>query len=406
MPSGDSRTEQDPDLTARDALRSEADRCVKCGMCLPECPTYRLSSNESESPRGRIALIEGLLNGALDADSRLFSHLDSCLLCRRCERVCPSQVHYGLLMDRMRERLPIRHAGILSRITQQPRLYRLATRVARVVPEALSRPLGTLHRAHRLARALDDTRAAPAPGHYGALTEPKRGHVGLFTGCATAAQQGGALHDALLLLRTAGFAVEIPDSAGCCGALAIHQGARSEAQRLAAQNRAAFDRGLDAVVSIASGCGVQLDAYDPPLTAPHFDICRLLRETAALDTTDLRPLPTRVLLHTPCTVENVYRGSHWAHELLSLIPEIEIQDAGEPGQCCGSAGDYMLRHPETAAHLRQPIIEQARAAGVTILATSNIGCALHIAAGLGQNAGIEVLHPVQLLARQLAQPAD
>jgi glycolate oxidase iron-sulfur subunit len=236
------------------------------------------------------------------------------------------------------------------------------------------------------------------------LSPAARGRVGLFAGCATSVQQGGALQDALSLLRAIGFAVEIPADAGCCGALAIHHGDRPEAQRLAARNRAAFDSGLDAVVSIASGCGVQLDDYAPALPARHLDICRFLAESDALDAVHFRPLPARVLLHTPCTVENVYRGARWARDLLSRIPAIEILDAAEAGQCCGSAGDYMLRHPETAARLRRPIVDQAKASGATILATSNVGCALHIAEGLGAEAGVEVLHPVQLLARQLVRP--
>ena len=105
---------------------------------------------------------------------------------------------------------------------------------------------------------------------------------------------------------------------------------------------------------------------------------------------------------TPCSVENVYRGAHWADALLRLIPDLELVRAGVPGQCCGSAGDYMLRYPQTAARLRQPIIDQLQGAQRPILLSGNVGCAMHIAEGLqavGQAA--EVMHPVELLARQL-----
>ena len=120
-----------PGETDAEQMRIEADRCVKCGMCLPECPTYRLSGDESESPRGRIALIEGLVAGALAIDDRLLAHLDSCLLCRRCERVCPSQVRYGDLVDRVRQRLPKQGTGAMGATLRYPSLYRLATGVAR-----------------------------------------------------------------------------------------------------------------------------------------------------------------------------------------------------------------------------------------------------------------------------------
>jgi glycolate oxidase iron-sulfur subunit len=390
-------TEDDP----RGQLRAEADRCVKCGMCLSECPTYRLSDDESESPRGRIALIEGLISGALQADRTLQTHLGNCLLCRRCERVCPSQVRYGALIDGARQLLPRRAGGALAAITQRPGPYRVAVSLARAVPPALSRPLGQLHLAHRLARALPDRRAAPAAGSYPPLAHAGRGRVGLFTGCATAVQQGGALQDALLLLRHAGYHVEIPEGAACCGALASHHGDPAGAARLAERNRRAFTAGLDAVLSIASGCGIQLDDYHPPLSAPHRDVCRFLLETGSLDGARFRPFAGRVMLHTPCSMENVYRGGHWARELLALIPQIELVGIGQPGQCCGSAGDYMLHHRETAVRLRQPLLDQALAGSPGILLSGNVGCAMHIAEGLGSGAGIEVLHPVQLLARQL-----
>ena len=394
-----------PDPSDPEALTAELDRCVKCGMCLPECPTYRLDATENESPRGRLALIEGLVKGQIGADEPLIRHLDNCLTCRRCERVCPSLVRYGLLIDQARARLAGRSTARPPSWMHHPSALRWGSQLARALPGALSQPFGRLHRLHRLARALSPP-PAPAPGTYASRQPARRGAVGLFFGCTGAAQQGGALQAALVLLRHSGFDVYVPPRATCCGALSRHAGDLETADRLAEATRAAFDRPLDAVVSIASGCGNLLDAYQPGLRAPHHDICAFLLDRGSLAATDFLPLPQQVLLHTPCSVENVYRGGNWARALLQHIPQIEVLPVGEPGQCCGAAGDYMLRRPEAAARLRQPLIDAVTAAQAHFLLTSNVGCAMHLADGLRQ-AGIEVAlrHPVELLAAQLRSRA-
>ena len=390
----------DPSLNQ--ALQLELDRCVKCGMCLPECPTYRLETNENASPRGRLALIEGLISGRLEADEALVHHLDLCLACRRCERVCPSQVRYGHLIDAARARLPRPGGQALTKITQHAFLQRVATLVARALPPSLSRPLPALHWPHRLVRALPAGPANPSSGEHPPLRGRTRGKVGLFVGCLGATQQGAVLAAALRLLRHAGYTVELPANAVCCGALGLHAGNAEDARRLADRNRVAFDLDLDAVVSIASGCGVQLDEYAPRLPAPHVDICRFLIDQAGFEQADFQPLPLSVALHIPCSVENVYRGAAWSKQVLGLIPELRLEPISEPGQCCGAAGDYMLRHPEVAKRLRRPIVDQVLSGGHQVFATSNVGCAMHLADGLrARGAAVEVVHPIELLARQL-----
>lgn len=390
------------DTAPPETLQRELDRCVKCGMCLPECPTYRLQGNENESPRGRLALIEGLLAGRLQGDDLLTRHLDSCLGCRRCERLCPSQVRYGYLIDQGRALLPPRRGQWLVRWIEHPQLLRAGTLLARTLPALLSRPLGRrVQGLHRLARALPAASAGPRPGDYPATTGPAKGRVALFAGCTGQAVQGGALDAALVLLRHAGYDVTVPPPS-CCGALSQHAGDLGRAAGLAERNRAIFAGGLEAVLSIASGCGIQLDAYQPPLPVAHLDIGRFLLERGGFSAADFAPLPARLALHTPCSVENVYRGAGWARALLGLIPGLEVVPVGETGQCCGAAGDHVLRDPDRAAQLRAPLLGQIAEGRFGLLATGNVGCAMHLAAGLaGDGRGIEVLHPVEILARQL-----
>lgn len=244
--------------------------------------------------------------------------------------------------------------------------------------------------------------AAPAPGDYPPLGEARRGRIALFVGCAGSAQQPGTLGAALTLLRRVGFTVSIVTEPGCCGALAQHAGDTRRAAQLAERNRRALDGGFDAIVSVASGCGIHLDDYAPALPAPHYDINRFLIEQGRLSADDFRPSNRSVALHTPCSVQNVYRGEKWARELLALIPQLRVEALGEAGQCCGAAGDYMLRHPHTAQQLRKPLLAQFVALGSESLLTSNIGCAMHLADGLRENPlPVHVLHPVELLAEQL-----
>ncbi|MCB1725707.1 MAG: (Fe-S)-binding protein [Chromatiaceae bacterium] len=385
-------------------LLREADRCVKCGLCLPECPTYRLTRDENESPRGRIALIEGLARSQLDPRGRSTTHLDSCLACRRCERVCPSQVRYGGLIQRAYVDFAVRTPRPLDSMLADPRVLRLAGRMARTLPAALSRPFAKLHRMQRVARALGDGGIAPTPGEYTCRATSPRGRVGLFLGCATAAYQGRALGAAVTLLTHAGFDTVVATGQRCCGALELHAGNPAAAARRADVNRIAFDAALDAVVSVASGCGIHLDAYDPPLPARHFDILRFLLERGGLTTHDFLPLRAAVLLHTPCSMENVYRGGDWAPALLGLIDGLEVVALGERGQCCGAAGDHMLRYPQVACELRQPLLETIGRTQSTLLLTTNVGCAMHLAEGLGDDrASLRVLHPVELLAGQLRE---
>jgi len=385
-----------------DDLKEKLDHCVKCGMCLPQCPTYRLTRSENRSPRGRLALVEAVVDGQLDADSpELKGHLDSCLLCRRCERVCPSGVAYGAIMDSARSTLlPRQPTPWYQGLVENPPRLRAAVLASRLAPPWLSRPFRALHRQHRLARALY-AETPPAPGLYPAVGH-RQGRVGLFLGCATYAQQGGALQSATRLLCHAGFDVLVPANATCCGALAAHTGRQSTARQMAKQAREAYVGQCDVLISVASGCGTHLDTLSGTLGLTHRDICAFLLEEAPLSRLNFGPRYQHVALHTPCTVENVYQGADWARRLLDRVPELELSTIGEAGQCCGSAGDYLLRYPDTAAALRRSLIDELVERGAAVLATTNVGCAIHLAAGLAAaRHRVEVLHPVELLERQL-----
>ncbi len=401
-----------------------ADRCVMCGLCLPHCPTYRLLRNEADSPRGRISLMQALADSRLQPSEPLLEHLDRCLACRACERMCPSRVEYGKLIDATRAEL--KRDGMLRHPRQLRLLLRNVTDIARL--KRIAAALRTYQRSglrwltqksgllkgldieslESLLPAIPDSRRFQT--HYPAHGM-RRGSVGLFIGCIGSIMEG-EIHSATIeLLTRLGFEVYIPSAQGCCGSLHQHNGEPETARQLAERNHQAFGGlGLDAIISTASGCASQLFEYgsiyggEEALPAPLFEVCDFLQQRWPDDGPALAPLPLHAALHLPCSQRNVLRRPDAVQRLLARIPGLELEPLEGNDQCCGAAGSYMLTQPGNAAALRQPKINAVKKQGPELLLSNNIGCALHLAAGLkAEGIDIEVIHPVVLLAKSLRE---
>ncbi len=378
-----------PGDPATNALRQEAARCVACGLCLPHCPTYRKTLNEADSPRGRIFLMAAVLEGKLPLTPELLGHLDLCLTCRACENACPSKVRYGQLADGMRalvepeRRRPWRQIllrRVLFDTTSRPRLLRGAGWLLR----ALRRPF------------------PPAAGIYPAQGKA-RGVVGLFLGCIARLSDAPTLNAAVFVLNRLGYTVHVAAKQTCCGALHRHNGEPETAQRLAHENRAAF-AGLEltAILHSASGCGASLTGYKPPLAAPVLDVSAFLVQAQGWDQVTLAPLAATIAVHEPCSSRNVLHDQDAVPGLLRRIPGATLIPLPGNDQCCGAAGIYGLTQPEMAGVLLRDKIDAIKGCGARFIATSNPGCAMHMAGGLRRNGyEVEVLHPVTLIARQM-----
>lgn len=412
MPSPDARSQRFP-LEA-------ADRCVMCGLCLPHCPTYRLTLNEGESPRGRIALMTALARETLPPTAKLQGHLDRCLGCRACERMCPSKVPYGELIDSGQALLqPSRTKwrswltrfamnkvlGHPSRVTTLAKALRLSQRsgLARLAP------LFGLERAAELLPELPVPRQWQA---YYPATGAYRGDVALFTGCLGSVVEQTGNADAIALLNRFGFGVHIPSGHNgqtCCGALQLHSGDRDAAERLARRNLNAFrDLPVQAILCTASACTLTLSEYNAltPQAEPISDRTQEVGAFLAQQTwpSDLKPqaLAETVALHHPCSQVHGL-GSHSAtHELLRHIPAVDVIALPTQAHCCGAAGSYMLRQPPMADTLGGEVLDQVGECGASILVSSNIGCALHLQArARNRRMDITIVHPVSLLRRQI-----
>ena len=401
---------------------AETDLCVKCGLCLPHCPTYTKTLDENESPRGRISLIQAWASGALEASPRLQQHLDNCLLCRSCERVCPAQVPYGQLVDRFRIAVGKPKRTLSKRLVAGAARQILAKKTINKVAVTAMNKFRSLNTHSLIAKAeflkriglpnLQQVSAdsfGPGERHEHYIASPEQvGRVGLFLGCTGELLDAETIDSAIKVLHWLGYSVEIPANQGCCGALDLHAGNKAAAVKLAEQNITAFGADLDAIVSIASGCGSVLKEY--PLHNPQArDFAQKVQDisefVANLDwPTDDMPdaLDAKVSVHAPCSLRNVLRAEAAPVKVIQAIPESTVIPLPDTTHCCGAAGTYMIEHPEMATLLRDDVLDSIAETNPDYLATSNIGCALHIRTGLLQRGlNFEVLHPIVLLARQL-----
>ncbi len=382
-------------------LSQIADTCVACGLCVPHCPTYRKTGSEADSPRGRIQLIKGVVDERIPANRRFIEHIDLCLTCRVCERICPNEVRFGDLIDGMREQVK----------TLRPWRERLLSQAAGALiarPRLLQRmaPLLALGRAIGLQRLLPSSKRCEAeawlsrvPWHsrfqewYPASGEA-RGEVALFLGCVARLFDSETLRSTIFVLNHLGYGVRIPKTQTCCGALARHAGDLKQVRKLAERNLKAFEN-ADVIVAAASGCGLALAEYSRDYTAREFsskiaDISgfvasRWQRQTVA-------PLSATIAVHEPCTE----RASNATYRVLENVPGAVIKPMPRNDQCCGAAGTYFLTQPKMANALKQDKVDAFAQSSAQILLTSNMGCALHFKA-----AGINTMHPMTLLARQM-----
>jgi glycolate oxidase iron-sulfur subunit len=401
------------------------DPCVHCGFCLQACPTFLVTGDEADSPRGRIELMRALETGELAPDDPgVAFHLDRCLGCRGCEPVCPSGVGYGHGLEAARALLAERRR--LPPLARAALTFLTGAGVARVVYAGarLLRATGLPARFAGWGRTgfalgmLAATRPAPrrrAPGRRpGQGPEPTPSPapadsatpVLLFRGCI---MDGlfSHVHDATTrTLELNGYAVRDVPAEVCCGALHAHAGLRREAQALARQNVAAFGTGDEPIVVNSAGCGALLKDYghlladDGPADGATFaarvkDVTELL---AARGPRPGAPLDATVAYDPPCHLLHAQRVAEPPYAVLRAIPVLRVIATLDATQCCGSAGLFTLLEPAMSRAVLAPKLASLGEARPHVVATGNPGCLMQLGAGLAA-AGLPtvVRHPVELL---------
>ncbi len=439
-------------------LVEETNRCVSCGLCLPHCPTYRLLESEADSPRGRIALMSGVVNGRIPPNEKFIEHLDRCLTCRACESVCPNNVAYGQLIDEarkmIRESESCRHEAVPANFMQRQRFFSQLLETLVDQPLRLDRLRWLFYLFQksgllRLLRWLNSSRwlhkfsfwqqsgmdkmvmqlppvVFPFAGNqrktlfshtwqsfYPAVGAEK-GRIGLFLGCIARLTDAHTLNASIFVLNRLGYSVCIPEKQTCCGALHQHAGDAQKAAQLMKRNQRAFDElGLDRIGCTASGCCVQLSEFnqceagkkpeDHQAALPEVvDISKFLVSAAGWDQLSIRPLAKKIAVQDPCSLRNVLGDQDYPYQLIQYIPDAQVVFLTDNDQCCGAAGVYFIQQPVLAGRLLDNKINAIIQSGAQLLVTSNVGCSMHIAGRLREiGSDIEVLHPVTLLARQM-----
>jgi glycolate oxidase iron-sulfur subunit len=403
---------------------SAYDQCIRCGLCLPTCPTYLETMTETSGPRGRISLIKAVGEGRLDVLSDGFvAQMSECLDCRACEAVCPSGVRYGHLVETARTQIERARAPQRSGFQRTARRLLLGTLFAR--RDLLRRSAGLLRFAQRtgltaVAGALGLGRAAklappiPANSFYAAgqrfEAPDSQGLAFLHAGCVMQAAFPNVHEATVRMLRRARLSVTVPGDQGCCGAIAVHAGEMEMGRAFAKRNIAAFERsGADVYVVNAAGCGSALKDYpqlfsgDPQWETRAQRFAQRVRD--AIEVLDAMPLPpptrsldANVTYQEPCHLVHAQRVSAAPRRLLRSIPGLRLIEMDESAVCCGSAGIYNLTEPEMSARLARRKTEAIGRTGAHVVATANPGCAIQVTAGL-RDAGIDahVKHVVELL---------
>ena len=420
--------------------------CMRCGFCIPACPTFRETGVESESPRGRIALMKAVVDGLMEPDDRFKEQMNHCLGCRACEPVCPADVKYGRLIEQARDaiedhnehsphvkglrklffngvfphRSRLKWLGRSLQFYQKSGLRRMArgTGIMRLFPDYLREMEGILPEAtaHGVVERLGTF--FPAKG------EPIA-RVALFRGCIMDVLFAGTNVNTVELLSEAGFEVFIPKTQVCCGALHAHSGEMDSARELAKKNIEAFKAtGVDYIVSNAGGCGALLIEYDHLLhndeswreDASWFasrvvDVSQLVMDKGRIPTFSKTLMNNaeekiRITYQDSCHLRNAMKSSTAPRQLMKRVKNVEFIEMKEADRCCGSAGIYNVTQPEMAGQLLEHKMEHANDTKARYMLTSNPGCLLQMKLGVEKHnpeGKMEVLHIVDFLHERMAK---
>lgn len=406
-------------------------KCVRCGLCLPTCPTYVETMTETSGPRGRISLIKAVAEERIDLLSPGFVHqMSECLDCRACAAVCPSGVQYGELVEAARSEIEKARAPKRPPLSRFFRWFslkllfgnlafmRLAAFFLRFYQRsglaALVRRSGILQRMHldeseALAPTISSSFFVPRDQRM-AAQGTQRFTVFLHAGCVMHVAFAHVDEATVRVLQRNGCTVLAPSGQGCCGAIAVHAGEMDFGRELAKRNIAAFEQsGADYYIINAAGCGSTLKEYghilhDDPQWADRAarfasrvrDVLEFLDEIGV--STEMGPLRQTVTYQDACHLAHAQRITAAPRRLLSAVPGLQLVEMNESSLCCGSAGIYNITQPEMARRLGERKASNVVATNADVVATANPGCAMQMAAHLREKSSpMRVKHVIELL---------
>ena len=399
--------------------------CMRCGMCLPHCPTYKETFLETASPRGRVALVRKFQEGELDITDRFLEYISLCLDCQACASACPCGVNAGELVAEFKcEKrggggLSFMEEVILRKLLPHPDRLEASTAPLRLYQNSglqrVVRKLGLLKMfpssMERMEGLLPELPAKPLRRTINEVTEPvgeERGTVGFFLGCVMSLVFAEASYATVQLLSALGYRVITPKAQKCCGAPNVLASDLSGLRAAAGFNVDLFNGyDLDYIVTDCGGCGAELKKYGSRLegnaTAADFsarvrDINELLGERSEELKGHLKPLSLKVTWHDPCHIAHCQGIRQEPRKLLRLIPCLDYRELNEADACCGSAGTYNIERPEMSDRVLLRKVDNIRKTGAEVLVTANPGCLLQLKKALADvEPPIRVAHITEIL---------
>ena len=408
--------------------------CVHCGLCLNQCPTYRVLGLEMDSPRGRIYQVLQVDSGRLQIGDSFVNHIDRCLGCRACETACPSGVQYGRIVERARTEIEknyrrpllarwtraffykrvLTNFDVLARWAKLLRWYQRSGVQDFLRKSALLKLLG-MDKLDALSPTVEDKFFFTEFGaEFPAEGEP-RARVAFLAGCIANVAFAELNRATIRVLQKNGVTVLIPAGQGCCGALHAHAGYREEARTLARRNiDAMLHPALDAIVTNAAGCGATLKEYDDLLVSdPAYAAKSKLFAEKTKDVTEfladlgLRPprekISSRVTYQDPCHLAHGQKVRSAPRQLLKSLG-LELVEMPHADFCCGSAGTYNVLQNDLSMQILESKMDDVASTWADIVATANVGCMLQLRAGVqSRRLNMQVKHVVELLDQAYQQ---
>ena len=395
--------------------------CRTCNICSRHCPTFKLTNQQEESPRGRLKTISKAISGQKELQPEEIEHLGNCVECYACEKVCPSKMQYSELLRNAKSLIKTDQNAFIVKLLKFMVIRKKLSKVLfwslrayqksgiqNLISTIVPKQFRVFHRLHSLLYPLPDYKSLKQ--RYPAKKEPI-GNVALFTGCLSNSMDNAVLHATIKVLTHMGYNIEIPAQQQCCGALHSRENDTATSNQLIETNLTAFDEPrFDAIIYTATACGSQLTRTTNDMSndrkiqfhAKLKDINQFIVEQEWLNKVALNPLNAKIAVHEPCSQQHPLGTNKLPYQILEKIPGVVLTPLPANTICCGSGGTYMLTHPETSDALRNQKLDHLTTEEFDYLLTSNFGCAVHFAAGCVQGEiNMQIAHPVELVSMQL-----
>jgi glycolate oxidase iron-sulfur subunit len=391
-------------------VKDEVYKCVHCGFCLTACPTYLVSGQELESPRGRISLMKATLESQIEPDEKTFQHWDRCIQCRACEPACPSGVNYGMLIESTKAGMKEVKSksfsyrfifNLIINLSISKWFINLNSTIFRIYNNLKISSILHMLKTSRILPSKLYQLATMIPKVYGSplksgqfLINNSKFKIALFRGCIMPGIHGDNMRNTVKLLNYLGFDVEVVDSEVCCGSISSHNGDLENTIKLAKHNIDLFLNDEFKYLLISSaGCGTRIKEYyhlfdenseywlkSKSLKDKTLDIYEFLYQN--IDQKPNRVINKTVSYQPACHLLNTQKVIDAPIELIKMIPGIKFIELPSSNICCGAGGAYSITQPIWSKKVLDKKMNEFNSIKIDVMTVSNPGCFIQLQGGL------------------------